>query len=53
MIKKIILFFVIFIASINSLISEIIKYKVISDTFYSDGDIEFTNPIKKDTTVIW
>lgn len=53
MIKKIILFFVIFIASINSLISEIIKYKVISDTFYSDGDIGFTNPIKKDTAVIW
>ena len=53
MIKKIILFFVIFIASINSLISEIIKYKVISDTFYSDGNIGSNNPIKKDTTVIW
>ena len=53
MMKKIILFSIIFIFSINSLIAETIKYKVVADTFYSDGDIEFTIPIKKDTTVTW
>ena len=53
MMKKIILFSIIFIFSISSLIAETIKYKVVADTFYSDGDIEFTIPIKKDTTVFW
>lgn len=53
MMKKIILFSIIFIFSISSLIAETIKYKVVADTFYSDGDIEFTIPIKKDTTVTW
>ena len=51
--KKIILFSIIFIFSISSLIAETINYKVVADTFYSDGDIEFTIPIKKDTTVTW
>lgn len=53
MMKKIILFSIIFIFSISSLIAETIKYKVVADTFYSDGDIQFTIPIKKDTTVTW
>lgn len=53
MMKKIILFSIIFIFSISSLIAETIKYKVVADTFYSDGDIEFTIPIKKDTMVFW
>ena len=53
MMKKIILFSIIFIFSISSLIAETIKYKVVADTFYSDGDIEFTIPIKEDTTVTW
>ena len=53
MMKKIILFSIIFIFSLSSLIAETIKYKVVADTFYSDGDIEFTIPIKKDTTVTW
>ena len=51
--KKILLLLIVFILSTNLLISETIKYKVVTDTFYSDGDIEFTKPIKKDTTVIW
>ena len=51
--KKILLLLIILILSTSSLIAETIKYKVVADTFYSDGDIEFTIPIKKDTTVIW
>lgn len=52
-IKKILLLLIVLIFSISSLIAETIKYKVVADTFYSDGDIEFTIPIKKDTTVFW
>ncbi len=51
--KKILLLLIILILSTSSLIAETINYKVVADTFYSDGDIEFTIPIKKDTTVIW
>ena len=51
--KKILLLLIVLILSTSLLISETIKYKVVADTFYSDGDIEFTIPIKKDTTVTW
>ena len=51
--KKILLLLIVLILSTSLLIAETIKYKVVADTFYSDGDIEFTIPIKKDTTVFW
>ena len=51
--KKIILLISFFILSISQLTAETIKYKVVSDTFYSDGDIECNIPIKKDTIITW